>query len=271
MRSPRIVRVLCGVLFSLPLVQTVILLLRARGADGFPATPVPRAGSDTPDDYVHRVAYSPAERTLVYGDEAKLRTGHSPPLDDAHYAKFVASMPIVCVDVLLTRQSDGKVLLVRRHTEPVRALHWFPGGRLLKGESFFEAARRKLRKEVNLTDVQPCALLGTWNTLFERSAWGGMTHTVNILVHVQVADARADLTNLHICGDRRGRCADGSYGHFRWISDHTESGETTYVLEGLRALRERHTAGRISCDHLGDHHATTMATTLQHDLQDGPL
>ena len=68
-----------------------------------------------------------------------------PLLPGATYAAFVKSMPIVCVDVLLTRNSDGAALLVLRHSEPVRGLHWFPGGRLLFGETFTEAALRKVR------------------------------------------------------------------------------------------------------------------------------
>ena len=55
-----------------------------------------------------------------------------------------------------------------RHQEPVRGLHWFPGGRLLMGESFSDAALRKVRKEIGLT-AAVCRVLGTWNTLFEQS------------------------------------------------------------------------------------------------------
>lgn len=196
-----------------PIVLYVVLFLRGR-ADGYPAIP---ASVDEPAAYTKLVKYDRDEHTLVYGDETALRTGHAPLLDDGTYGKFVSSMPIVCVDVLLTRKSDGRILLVKRHSEPVvgkriwnspsqfrnlckteyhvvsprvaavsrrvtdriscrmtaalssslisqRGLYWYPGGRLLMRESFFEAARRKVRKEVGLADMTACKLLGTWNT-----------------------------------------------------------------------------------------------------------
>ena len=97
-----------------------------------------------PAAYTRSVHYTRADHTLRYGDEGRLRA-KVPLLPGATYAAFVKSMPIVCVDVLLTRNSDGAALLVLRHSEPVRGLHWFPGGRLLFGETFTEAALRKVR------------------------------------------------------------------------------------------------------------------------------
>ena len=98
-----------------PIVLYVVLFLRGR-ADGYPAIP---ASVDEPAAYTKLVKYDRDEHTLVYGDETALRTGHAPLLDDGTYGKFVSSMPIVCVDVLLTRKSDGRILLVKRHSEPV--------------------------------------------------------------------------------------------------------------------------------------------------------
>ena len=97
-----------------------------------------------PAAYTRSVHHTRADHTLRYGDEERLRA-KVPLLPGATYAAFVKSMPIVCVDVLLTRNSDGAALLVLRHSEPVRGLHWFPGGRLLFGETFTEAALRKVR------------------------------------------------------------------------------------------------------------------------------
>ena len=97
-----------------------------------------------PAAYTRSVHHIRADNTLRYGEEERLRA-KVPLLPGATYAAFVKSMPIVCVDVLLTRKTDGAALLVLRHSEPVRGLHWFPGGRLLFGETFTEAALRKVR------------------------------------------------------------------------------------------------------------------------------
>lgn len=172
------------------------------------------------------------------------------------YAEVVRSMPLLCVDVLLQR-ADGRFLLVLRHAEPVKGVWWYPGGRLLMGESFAEAARRKVRRE---TGLQACfrQVLGTFNTLFEKSAWGTPTQTVNILVHATVTDARAaddsggvvyheggqrsagveGSGGLRICGDERGVCPEsGQPGRYRWVSaEEAAVGYDPYVSEGARRL-----------------------------------
>ena len=96
-----------------------------------------------PAAYTRSVYHVRSDNTLRYGNEERLRA-KAPLLPGVTYAAFVKSMPIACVDVLLTRNTDGAALLVLRHSEPVRGLHWFPGGRLLFGETFTEAALRKV-------------------------------------------------------------------------------------------------------------------------------
>ena len=41
------------------------------------------------------------------------------------YSQFVRLMVIVCVDLVLRRKSDGKVLLVKRGTEPMKGFWWW--------------------------------------------------------------------------------------------------------------------------------------------------
>ena len=215
----------CAVAMLVSLPISLIVLLQ-------PSETTTAQDSATPDAYTKQVKYLRADHSLFYGDEAKLRA-RPPFLPDATYRAFVAAMPIVCVDVLLTR-SNGDALLVLRHAEPVRALYWYPGGRLLMGESFSDAALRKARKEIGLS-ASYCQTLGTWNTLFEKSAWGGPTQTVNILVHATTIEAWPE---PRVCGDRKGTCADGRYGGFKWVAPGTSDGEDTYILEGLAALRD---------------------------------
>ena len=112
------------------------------------------------------------------------------------------------------------------------------------GESFGDAAQRKVRKEIGLSSTF-CRTLGTWNTLFERSAWGAPTQTINILVHAMTDDERAAAPR--ICGDQRGKCADGSHGRYKWVSLETSTGEDTYIIEGLAALRAARAAGGATC------------------------
>jgi hypothetical protein len=60
------------------------------------------------------------------------------------YAKLVQDTVVCCVDIVLVRtNADGtkQCLLVERSSEPVKGVWWFPGGRLLKGETFFDAGK----------------------------------------------------------------------------------------------------------------------------------
>ena len=191
--------------------------------------------------YTRSVVHRSADATLIYGDARALRARDRPLVPGETYGAFVASMPIVCVDVALTR-SDGRVLLVKRHAEPVKGVYWWPGGRLLLGESFLEAALRKIRGELGGGGAIACrGPLGTWNTLFERSAWhgGAPTQTVNVLVHVHIP-READAEGLRICGDQQGRCATtGEFGFYKWVAPSVSAGESRYILDGLAVLRAR--------------------------------
>jgi ADP-ribose pyrophosphatase YjhB (NUDIX family) len=99
-----------------------------------------------------------------------------------------------------TTKTGGKkkeCLLVLRSSEPVKGVWWLPGGRLLKGESFFVAAKRKAQEETGLTNVTCIQVLGVWNTFFPTSNWDtGQekgTQTVNPIVLVELNDVDADV------------------------------------------------------------------------------
>lgn len=207
--------------------------------------------------YTQQLVAHDADHTLIYGDASLLRRRDRPLVPAATYGAFVANMPIVCVDVALTR-ADGSILLVKRHAEPVKGVWWWPGGRLLLGETFLEAAVRKVRSEIGI-EVHACEEpLFTANTLFEKSAWeGAPTHTVNVLVHAVTDDPKAE-SGLHICGDQAGKCGrTGEYGFYRWVQPDVADVETKYVLDGLAALRARggKCARAVASPHLRHAHA----------------
>ena len=64
------------------------------------------------------------------------------------YKKIHALMPIPCVDIVIVH--NGAVLLGLRNNKPAQGTYWFPGGRVLKGETLFEAAQRKTKQETGL-------------------------------------------------------------------------------------------------------------------------
>lgn len=74
---------------------------------------------------------------------------------------------IRCVGAVL-HDRDGRLLLIRRATDPGRGLWSIPGGRVLPGESDAAALRREVQEETGLV-VEAGALLGS----VHRHAPGG--------------------------------------------------------------------------------------------------
>lgn len=103
------------------------------------------------------------------------------------YRDIHRTIPIVCVDVVL--HIDNKVLMIRRKREPANGEFWFPGGRLLKGESLKHAANRIVKSETNLNLIRPM-LLGHGETKFKEDPFGhGFgTHTINFVFVSRISE-----------------------------------------------------------------------------------
>lgn len=79
---------------------------------------------------------------------------------------------IRCVGAVI-HDADGRLLLVRRATEPGRGRWSLPGGRVEPGESDAEALRREVHEEVGLA-VRVGELVGS----VRRAAPGGATFEI---------------------------------------------------------------------------------------------
>lgn len=100
------------------------------------------------------------------------------------YKKIVESMPIACVDIVVT--SGKKFFLVKRRDEPAKGEWWPIGGRVIKGESLEAAVTRKVREEMGVRSVRIKKLLTAKGTMFSKSFWGVPTHTVNSVFWVEI-------------------------------------------------------------------------------------
>jgi len=152
------------------------------------------------------------------------------------YGKIVRDVVVCCVDCLIVRSSpisgEKECLLVERSSEPIRGVWWLPGGRLFRGETFFDAAVRKTREETGLSGARPIQILGFWNTFFPTSNWDTEeqkgTQTVQPVVLVELTEGSEVLL-------------DDTSERYRWISLDPDlalkNEEDKYVVEALRRLK----------------------------------
>ncbi|CAG9463539.1 unnamed protein product [Pedinophyceae sp. YPF-701] len=147
------------------------------------------------------------------------------------YSKMVQMLPIVCVDCVLQR-ADGKFLLVERVQEPAKGFWWLPGGRLLKNESFFEGAVRKLKQETGI-ECTPAKLLAVYNAMYPRSAWDTEdyvgTHTVNAVVLMPVSQ------EVELKLDAQAKAHVWEPADWKYLE---EKGYDTYVVRAIKSLNE---------------------------------
>ncbi|KAL3936078.1 MAG: hypothetical protein SGBAC_008532 [Bacillariaceae sp.] len=99
--------------------------------------------------------------SLFYGNEKSLTTitDSRKFLPSAVYGELVRKCVVCCVDIVVVRRNKEtgmkECVLVERASEPAKGVWWWPGGRLLKGETFFDAAKRKTQQETGLKEVTP--------------------------------------------------------------------------------------------------------------------
>jgi len=73
-------------------------------------------------------------------------------IEEELYKKIIDKMPIPSVDILTVY--DGKLLLLLRNNPPGKNLWWTPGGRVLKGETLEDTAKRELYEETGLHPIK---------------------------------------------------------------------------------------------------------------------
>jgi len=139
------------------------------------------------------------------------------------YAQILQSMPIPCVDLVVTDHA-GRILLLRRRNEPMAGQWWFPGGRVLFGERRSQAAKRKLKEECGLSQGDAFEELGTFDWFFSFGE-GQRVHSVTTLFKV-IVDSMNDITL-----DQQSYEARWDYPR-NWL----RTGLDPMMLEGIAAL-----------------------------------
>jgi len=110
------------------------------------------------------------------------------------FTSACAALPLVSVDVYLTRQQGGgtALLLGRRANRPAQGWWFTPGGRIRKQEPLPQALARVLTEELALpaAGAAHARLLGAWDHFYPDSAFakGVPTHYVNLAYQLHWED-----------------------------------------------------------------------------------
>jgi ADP-ribose pyrophosphatase YjhB (NUDIX family) len=116
-------------------------------------------------------------------------------LDEELYQRAIRALPIVCVDLVVSRSKDrggDEILMVLRKNEPLAGHWWFPGGRVLLGEARLETAKRKLKQECGLSAGGDAKYLQrrTHDIVVPRSD-GSICHSLTTVFWVEVEPVRS--------------------------------------------------------------------------------
>lgn len=143
---------------------------------------------------------------------------HDEFVSEAQYSAFIATMPQVCVELVL--RTERGILLAKRVNHP-RVWFW-PGGRLFKGERLTDAAHRIAREELDI-DIDVGEKLGSYSHFWEgdTAADRPSRHTVNIPFLVTPAAKEFEIA------------LDSQHSEYRFVSE-IESDMHEYVTHYLR-------------------------------------
>jgi 8-oxo-dGTP diphosphatase len=70
--------------------------------------------------------------------------------------------PVPAVDVLIAKEHNSKILLVRRKSDPFKGMLSIPGGFINEGETAENAMTREAKEETSLV-AEPIAILGVYS------------------------------------------------------------------------------------------------------------
>jgi colanic acid biosynthesis protein WcaH len=140
-------------------------------------------------------------------------------LDDVSYARIKFLVPVFCIDLIIKRKEDGKMLLCRRKNDPREGEWWVPGGRVFRMEKVRYAVERKLKEETGYKLIAIPRIVGFMDNLYVQSH----TPALVFLVHV---DGKIEPS------------LDTQHDAWRWVSDGSlvKSVQLAKIINGVSKL-----------------------------------
>lgn len=114
-------------------------------------------------------------------------------LTTEEYMSYMDKTPVACIDIVLFNEDRTQVLLFRRANEPARGIYFTPGGCIQKGETFKEAAVRKMQQELSITlDVNKLNNPQVIEELWPNSAFPNISyHAITIFFGYTLTEREA--------------------------------------------------------------------------------
>ena len=95
-------------------------------------------------------------------------------LSDQLYQTIIKNTVNLCVDIFLYHQN--KMLLIRRTQEPCKGIYWPVGGRIRKGETAEQAARRLIQSELDIDYAETLTPIGYYEDQYTANSFMNNTH-----------------------------------------------------------------------------------------------
>jgi colanic acid biosynthesis protein WcaH len=120
-------------------------------------------------------------------------------LSEEVFSSACAALPLVSIDLMITRQGDQgrELLLGKRNNRPAQGWWFTPGGRIRKYEPLQNALRRVAQVEIglNIEWLNRAQLLGAWDHFYPDSAFDQAvsTHYVNLPYELHLTEDEAQV------------------------------------------------------------------------------
>lgn len=127
------------------------------------------------------------------------------PFTDEEYGKVLDNLVVACVDVAIT--CHNSILLDLRQNQPIKGNWWIFGGRVNKGETLQEAAKRGVYRELSLVieDISRFKELGVYNLRWplrrEPVATNGCHHLL-VAHQIELTDSEKDQVDNKLRGSQ---------------------------------------------------------------------
>ena len=90
-------------------------------------------------------------------------------IPEKQYKQILNNAVNLCVDICL--KYNNKVLLIRRTEEPCKGIYWPVGGRIHKGETADQAARRKIKEEIGIDFTGELYPVGYYEDTYDSNSF----------------------------------------------------------------------------------------------------